>query len=191
MAKMTYLDTLRNEGLMPFLSEEGLDAIRSFEPKVHYTMTEKNKPVFKSHRQRQIEVGKNVSLIRDMVWYEATVEELVRAIKHGMVVFDAEKYFLDWMCSAKDFGIDELFGKYRRFNRRPNLSERERLVIAAYTGYVIDGDDGDKIIPFIEKTLGHTIGTPEPPQVPVVVEIHRAFKNEFCEICRRHHIFNI
>lgn len=49
----------------------------------------------------------------------------------------------------------------------------------------------NKITSFIEGMLGHTIQTSEPPEIPIVVEVHNAFKDEFCDICRRHHIFNV
>lgn len=142
-----------------------------------------------SPKQHQIQVGKNSNLIADMCWYGATGEELVRAIKHGTVVLDADKHHLDWQKSGEDFGIQELYQKYRRFNRRPKLTEREKLVITAYTGYVLDGTAG-KVVDFVETVLGHSIQTPEPPKVPVILEVHNALRGEFCEICRKHHIFN-
>ena len=78
---------------------------------------------------------------------------------------------------------------YRRFRRKPKLTEREKLVITAYTGYVLEGTAG-KVVDFVEQELGHSIQTPEPPAVPVVVEVRRALQEEFCEICRKHHIFD-
>lgn len=187
----SYMEILEERGIRPFIGEDGQKSLKGFDPKIQYAMTDKTGPVFKSHHQHVIEVGKNSNLISDMCWYGATSEELVRAIKHGMVVFDAEKYFLNWRQSAKDSGVEELRKKYRRYYRRPKLTERERLVIAAYTGYLINGNDVGKITPFIEETLGHIIRTPEPPETSIIVEVHNAFKDEFCDICRRHHIFNV
>ena len=190
MAK-SYMEILEERGVRPFIGEDGQKSLEGFDPKIQYAMTDKTGPVFKSHHQHRIEVGKNSNLILDMCWYGAASEELVRAIKHGMVLLDAEKHFLNWKQSAKDHGVEVLRQKYRRYYRRPKLTERERLVITAYTGYVISADDVDKITPFIEKTLGHTIRTPEPPAIPIVVEVHKALKEEFCDICRRHHIFDV
>lgn len=190
MAK-SYMEILEERGIRPFLNREGREALEGFDPKIQYAMTDKTGPVFKSHHQHRIEVGKNSNLITDMCWFGATSEELVRAIKHGMVLLDAEKYFLNWKQSAKDNGVDDLRKKYRRYYRRPQLTEHERLVIMAYTGYVINANDLDKIDAFIEDALGHTIKTPEPPETPIVVEVHKAFQDEFCEICNRHHIFGI
>ena len=107
----------------------------------------------------------------------------------GFVVLDADKRHLDWKKAAEDFGIQELLKKYRRFRRKPKLTEREKLVITAYTGYVLEGTAG-KVVDFVEQELGHSIQTPEPPAVPVVVEVRRALQEEFCEICRKHHIFD-
>lgn len=146
-------------------------------------------PVFKHPNQHKIELGKTTNLIGDMCWYGASVEELVRSIKYGMVVLDADKRHLDWKKAAEDFGIQELLKEYRRFRRKPKLTEREKLVITAYTGYVLEGTAG-KVVDFVEQELGHSIQTPEPPAVPVVVEMRRALQEEFCEICRKHHIFD-
>lgn len=188
MAK-TYLDILRKRGIEPFLTKEQFDEVVAFCPKAEYAIPDRAEPTFRSPKQHQILVGKNSNLIADMCWYGATGEELVRAIKHGMVVLDAGKYHLDGQKSAEDFGIQELYQKYRRFNRRPKLTEREKLVIEAYTGYGLEGTFG-KVTPFVEEVLGHSIRTPEPPKIPIVVEVHKALKDEFCEICRKHHIFD-
>ena len=188
MAK-TYLDILAKRGIDLFLTEDKFADLRKFDPKTEYAIPDRVEPVFRSHKQHQIQLGKNSNLIADMCWHGATGEELVRAIKHGMVILDADKRHLNWQKSAEDFGIQELYQKYRRFNRRPKLTEREKLVITAYTGYVLEGTAG-KVNDFIEEMLGHPIYTPEPPEIPLVLEVHRALKDEFCEICRKHHIFN-
>lgn len=188
MAK-TYLDILTKRGIDLFLSEEKFEALRKFDPKAEYTIPDQAAPVFRSPKQHQIEVGKNSNLIADVCWYGASEEELVRAIKHGMVLLDADKHHLDWKKSAEDFGIRELYQKYRRFNRKPKLTEREKLVITAYTGYVLEGTAG-KVVDFVEQELGHSIRMPEPPEIPVVLEVRKALQNEFCEICRKHHIFD-
>lgn len=185
----TYLDILRKRGIEPFLTKEQFDEVAAFRPKAEYAIPDRAEPVFRAPKQHQIQVCKNSNLIADMCWYGATGEELVRAIKHGMVVLDADKHHLNWEKSSEDFGIQELYQKYRRFNRKPKLTEREKLVITAYTGYVLEGTVG-KVTAFLEEVLGHSIRTPEPPEVPIVVEVHKALKDEFCEICRKHHIFD-
>lgn len=185
----TYFDILFKRGIQPFLSDENFKMLRGFDPKAEYAIPKQIMPVFRSPKQRQIEVGKNSNLISDMCWYGATEEELVRAIKHGTVLLNADKYGLNWKKSAEDFGIQELYQKYRRFHRKPKLTEREKLVITAYTGYVLEGTAG-KVVDFVEQELGHSIQMPEPPAIPVILEVRNALQSEFCEICRRHHIFD-
>ena len=179
MAK-TYLDILSERGIRPFLTDEAFEELQKFDYKSQYAIPGQVMPVFKHPNQHKIELGKTTNLIGDMCWYGASVEEVVRAIQYGMVVLDA---------AAEDFGIQELLKKYRRFRRKPKLTEREKLVITAYTGYVLEGTAG-KVVDFVEQELGHSIQTPEPPAVPVVVEVRRALQEEFCEICRKHHIFD-
>lgn len=183
----TYLDFLNKRGIAPFLTSKAFETLKNFDHKTQYAMSGQDR-VFKSQQAHQIEVGKTINLISDMCWYGATEEELMRAIKHGLVVLDAYKHHLDWKRSAEDNGIQELYQKYRRFNRMVKLTEREKLVITAYTGYVLEGTAG-KVEEFIEEVLGHPIELPESPEIPILVEVHKALKEEFCEICWRHHIF--
>lgn len=188
MAK-TYLDILSERGIRPFLTDEAFEELQKFDYKSQYAIPGQVIPVFKHPNQHKIELGKTTNLIGDMCWYGASVEELVRSIKYGMVVLDADKRHLDWKKAAEDFGIQELLKEYRRFRCKPKLTEREKLVITAYTGYVLEGTAG-KVVDFVEQELGHSIQTPEPPAVPVVVEVRRALQEELCEICRKHHIFD-
>lgn len=58
-------------------------------------------------------MGKISNLITDMTLIGATEEELARAVKHSMVIIDAEKHHLDWRQSAKDNGVKELYIKYQ------------------------------------------------------------------------------
>ena len=188
MAK-TYLDILNKRGVRPFLSEKSFESLQKLDYKTQYAMPGRMSPVFRSPKQHQIQLGKNTNLIADMCWYGATEEELVRAILHGMILLDAERYHLNWEQSAVNNSIESLYKKYRRFNRKSKLTEREKLVITAYTGYVLEGTAG-KVVDFVEQELGHSIQTPEPPEIPVVLEVRQALQNEFCEICRKHHIFD-
>ena len=130
----TYLDILSERGIRPFLTDEAFEELQKFDYKSQYAIPGQVMPVFKHPNQHKIELGKTTNLIGDMCWYGASVEELVRSIKYGMVVLDADKRHLDWKKAAEDFGIQELLKEYRRFRRKPKLTEREKLVITAYTG---------------------------------------------------------
>lgn len=68
---------------------------------------------FKKMKNTQNEMGVISNLIMDMTLKGATNDELARAVKHSMVVIDAEKHNLDYKASEKDFGIDALKKKYQ------------------------------------------------------------------------------
>ena len=63
--------------------------------------------------QTQMEMGKASNLITDMTLKGATQEELAKAVRHSMVVIDAEKHKLDWKQSEIDNDIAELKRKYQ------------------------------------------------------------------------------
>lgn len=64
-------------------------------------------------RVKQKEMGVVSNLITDMTIQGATDAELVRAVKHSMVVIDCVKHDLDWKASYKLNGIQELKDKYQ------------------------------------------------------------------------------
>lgn len=59
------------------------------------------------------EMGKVSNLITDMTIKGANSDEIARAVKHSMVVIDAEKHNLNWKQSYKDNGIKELQDLYQ------------------------------------------------------------------------------
>ena len=59
-------------------------------------------------------MGEITNLITDMSIQNAKDEELVRAVKHSMVVIDAEKHKLDYEKSYEDNNIEELKQKYQK-----------------------------------------------------------------------------
>lgn len=61
----------------------------------------------------QTEMGKISNLITDMTLKGATQDELARAVRHSMVVIDAEKHKLDYKQSELDNGIASLKKKYQ------------------------------------------------------------------------------
>lgn len=87
------------------------DDLKNFDNKEEYpyhegmkVMTEKNKG---------IEMGKITNLITDMTLQGADDDEIVRAVKHSMVVIDAAKHKLDYCQSELDNDIQELRDKYQ------------------------------------------------------------------------------
>lgn len=62
---------------------------------------------------KQTEMGKITNLITDMTVAGAPTDEIVRAVKHSMVVIDAEKHHLDYKQSFKDNNIADLKKEYQ------------------------------------------------------------------------------
>ena len=79
--------------------------------KTHYYYAGKE---FKLMNNTQNEMGKISNLITDMTIKGASDQELARAVKHSMVVIDAEKHHLDYNQSYKDNNIQQLKNKYQQ-----------------------------------------------------------------------------
>lgn len=73
----------------------------------------RNGKEYKIMRNTQTEMGKVSNLITDMTLKGATQDELARAVRHSMVVIDAEKHKLDYKQSEIDNGIASLKKKYQ------------------------------------------------------------------------------
>ena len=65
-------------------------------------------------KNTQAEMGKISNLITDMTIHGASTPELARAVKHSMVVIDAEKQNLNHKQSCNDNNIRDLEEKYQR-----------------------------------------------------------------------------
>ena len=96
-------------------STPALKALEGFDPKVVYAVPEGNpnnvRLMKKEEKQREMGVISN--LITDMTLRGADEEELARAVKHSMVVIDAEKHKLDYKRSERENGIMELKQKWQ------------------------------------------------------------------------------
>lgn len=88
-----------------------LKGLKGFDNKAEYPATPGSKIMPKSSVGREMGVISN--LITDMTLKGATTEELTRAVKHSMVVIDAEKHKLDYKKSEADQGIAALKKKYQ------------------------------------------------------------------------------
>lgn len=94
-------------------STDPLDGLKDFNPKDAYPFRDGMKVMTKSETQKQMGVVSN--LITDMTLKGAKEPELTRAVKHSMVVIDAEKHKLDYKRSEKENGIAELKEKYQGY----------------------------------------------------------------------------
>lgn len=59
------------------------------------------------------EMGQITNLIADMTIRKASTEDLAAAVRHSMVIIDAEKHSLDYRRSAQENGIQKLKQKYQ------------------------------------------------------------------------------
>ena len=92
-------------------SASPLKALENFNPKTAYPAFEGMPRM--TNQQKQAEMGKVSNLITDMTVKGAPLSEIARAVKHSMVVIDAEKHNLNYTQSYIDNGIAELKARYQ------------------------------------------------------------------------------
>ena len=91
-----------------------LKELEGFDPKVMYKIPEGDTTTPRMTKKgTQTEMGKVSNLITDMTIHKASDSELARAVKHSMVVIDAEKHGLNYKESEIRNGIKELKAKYQ------------------------------------------------------------------------------
>lgn len=84
--------------------------LKDFDPKV-YKLPDDAPPV--KNETKQLQMGRVSNLITDMTLQGAPDKDIIRAVRHSMVVIDSEKHHLDWKQSAIDNGIAELKETYQ------------------------------------------------------------------------------
>lgn len=92
-------------------SSAPLKGLVGFDPKISYPAYEGMPKI--SGKTKQLLMGDVSNLITDMTIRGATNSELARAVRHSMVVIDAEKHNLNYKQSAIDNGIKELKVRYQ------------------------------------------------------------------------------
>lgn len=143
-------------------------ALEGFNPKTAYRGYEGMTPMSNADKQR--EMGKVSNLITDMTIKGAPPNEIARAVKHSMVVIDAEKHKLNYKQSYDDHGIAELKAKYQggtitnprgastliskasseeRVPKRKALTKEQTLAtgrkLVRKSGYSVDVETGEKV----------------------------------------------
>ena len=88
-----------------------LEGLKNFDPRTTYREYPGMKVM--TPRQKQMEMGKVSNLITDMTIKGAKPEEVARAVRHSMVVIDAEKHRLNYKQSYIDNGIGKLKEEYQ------------------------------------------------------------------------------
>ena len=92
-------------------TEKMIKELAEFDNKASFPYHEGMKVMTK--REKGIQMGSVTNLIADMTAQGAPQDEVIRAVKHSMVVIDAEKHKLDYKTSEKVFNIKELKEKYQ------------------------------------------------------------------------------
>ena len=132
-------------------SQPPLADLEGFDPQAKYPRYEgmpKMKPSTK-----QNEMGRVSNLITDMTIKGATNAELARAVRHSMVVIDAEKHDLNYKQSEIDNGIAQLKKKYQtntktgRGGASTIVSQRKSVdaVPERKANFTVDKATGEKI----------------------------------------------
>lgn len=92
-------------------TKKPLDGLKGFDPVAAYPAYEGMPRM--TAQQKGSQMGQVSNLITDMTIKGAPTVELAAAIRHSMVVIDAEKHNLNWRQSAIDNGIPNLKRKYQ------------------------------------------------------------------------------
>ena len=94
-----------------------LKEIEGFDPSEQYPYREGIKIISKD-KTKQTQMGSVSNLISDMTLQGAPPEEVARAVKHSMVIIDAQKHKLDYIRSEEENGIKALKKKYQGGSNR-------------------------------------------------------------------------
>lgn len=113
-------------------SSPGLRGLKDFDPSESYPAYPGMKKVKTDKAfNKQAEMGKVSNLITDMTIKGAKGDEIARAVRHSMVVIDAEKHNLDWRRSYEDNRIAELKAAYQGVARNGKLRGASTLISKA------------------------------------------------------------
>ena len=138
-----------------------LEGLKDFDPSERYPKYD-GMPVIKS-QTKQTEMGKVTNLIMDMTLQGAPEDDLVKAVRHSMVIIDAEKHELDWKRSEQENDIADLKRVYQmdaeghvgagtiisRAKSQLNVDERKQWT-ASYKS--INPETGEKIYTYTDAT---------------------------------------
>lgn len=116
-------------------SSSALEALKGFDARTAYPKYEGMPKLDDRGKQRLM--GEVSNLITDMTLQGAHHDEIARAVKHSMVVIDAEKHELDWRQSARDQGINKLKETYQGKHSTGRLKGASTIISRAQsTAYV-------------------------------------------------------
>ena len=102
-------------GRVNIKSTPALAGLKDFDAKVEYSTEGKTGIRLLSKEATQIEMGKISNLITDMTLKGAPENDIVKAVKHSMVVIDAAKHKLDYKRSEQENDIATLRKKWQGY----------------------------------------------------------------------------
>ncbi len=102
-------------GKVNIKSTPALAGLKGFDAKVEYSTEGKTGIRLLSKEATQIEMGKISNLITDMTLKGAPESDIVKAVKHSMVVIDAAKHKLDYKRSEQENDIATLRKKWQGY----------------------------------------------------------------------------
>jgi DNA-binding CsgD family transcriptional regulator/transcriptional regulator len=97
-------------------TKPALEALKNFDPKIMYPYYE-GMPVM-TKKAKGIQMGDVSNLITDMTIRGAAPDKIARAVRHSMVVIDAEKHKLDYKRSYNEHGIAALKKEFQGGSNR-------------------------------------------------------------------------
>lgn len=141
-------------------STPALSGLKNFDAKKAYPAYEGMKVM--TAKQKQQEMGSVSNLITDMTIKGANNSEIAAAVRHSMVVIDAEKHKLNYKLSYENNNILALKKKYQAREDGAaggaatliSRSTSEKRVNERRIGYKVDPSTGEKI--FTETGKGYT-----------------------------------
>lgn len=120
-----------------------IEELSNFDTKTYYKegFNVKNKT-------KQTEMGKVTNLIADMTLKGASLDEIVRATKHSMVIIDSEKHHLDYKQSELDNDIRSLKKTYQNGGGASTIITRassQKRVTHRKEAYKPDAETGERV----------------------------------------------
>ena len=119
------IPTHDKQGKVKIANQKPLEGLEGFDPKMSYGYDDvkvdsdgnkhyyRNGQEFKVMKDTQKQMGVISNLITDMTLAGASSEKLARAVRHSMVVIDAEKHKLDYKASEVENNIAALKKEYQ------------------------------------------------------------------------------
>jgi DNA-binding CsgD family transcriptional regulator len=143
-----------NQGPIRFKHSSALKELKDFDPKIMYKNDGSAKPLKATGKK----MGEISNLITDMTIKGATEPEIARAVRHSMVVIDAEKHGLDYRRSYKDHGIAELQKTYQTGGTSTIISRAGAEVRMPKRKTYIDRATGKEVHVYSEETYTNKAG---------------------------------